>query len=288
VDGDFVLRSTATSAVLRLGRAETELWEAIDGERSVEDLATRWFLAHGSCSIDRLAGFLSVLRRHGFIEVRRGSFLFARREAPAWYDREWRWTGVGRWACTGARFLGPLLRREFVPVAMALVVAAVVVAGLGPAWPRLSWPWVAAMMVALVGNVLVHEAGHAIMTAHFGRRVRALGLSWRGAFVDTTEMFTARRAQHAAVAAAGPISNLLVASVCALVRAGGAGEWWLGIAAEAGVLVALLTGLPVVPRSDGARALAGVQASGAGVAARVSRVLRALGHRRALTAPPPR
>lgn len=255
VDGAFVLRSTATTAFLRLDEAEADLWQRIDGERTVEELATGWFLGHGRCSVDRLVGLLSVLRQHGFLELRRGALPFSSREAPPWYDGEWRWSGIDRWARTGASVLGPLLRREFVPLGASLVALGVTAAVLGPAWPRPSPSWAAAMAAALVGNVIVHELAHAVMTARYGRRVRALGLSWRGAFVDTTEMFTATRAQHAAVALAGPAANVLVAALVAVARLG-CGEdlgWALGVLGQAAVILAVATGVPWTPRTDGAR-----------------------------------
>jgi putative peptide zinc metalloprotease protein len=77
--------------------------------------------------------------------------------------------------------------------------------------------WIPATLVAL----LVHEAGHAFTTKHFGREVPRVGIGWYWfgpvAYVDTSDMWLEGRWPRIAVSLAGPYTNLVIGSLASIV-----------------------------------------------------------------------
>lgn len=78
-----------------------------------------------------------------------------------------------------------------------------------------------ALILLQVLSISVHEAGHALAIAHFGRRVRRLGLAiyylFPCVYVDSTDMNMSSRRARITVALAGPIGGLAVGAVAAFV-----------------------------------------------------------------------
>src|SRR5215213_6168061 len=77
--------------------------------------------------------------------------------------------------------------------------------------------WIPATLVAL----LVHEAGHAFTTKHFGREVPRVGIGWYWfapvAYVDTSDMWLAGRRERILVSLAGPYADLVTGGLAAIV-----------------------------------------------------------------------
>jgi putative peptide zinc metalloprotease protein len=76
--------------------------------------------------------------------------------------------------------------------------------------------WIPGTLVA----ILIHEAGHAFTTKHFGREVRRVGVGWYWfgpiAYVDTSDMWLEGRWPRIAVSLAGPYADLVVGGLAAL------------------------------------------------------------------------
>jgi putative peptide zinc metalloprotease protein len=76
--------------------------------------------------------------------------------------------------------------------------------------------WIPATLVAL----LVHEAGHAFTTKHFGREVPRVGIGWYWfepvAYVDTSDMWLEGGWPRIAVSLAGPYTNLVIGSLASI------------------------------------------------------------------------
>jgi hypothetical protein len=131
------------------------------------------------------------------------------------------------------------------------VVSHLVARPAGQALGPIAWGGVA--LLAWLLGVVPHELGHALACVGFGRRVRAVGVGWAGAWVDTSDMFPA----HGLVALAGP-----AASFACAVAFSSAARLLPGLApvanVAADVLLAqgLLTGWPFLGFSnDGQKAL---------------------------------
>ena len=242
--------------LLRMSPEELWLWDRMDGTHTVQELATAWFLEFGAIDVDHLARLLQRLRAAGLLGepfsglIRRRSALAS---VLAW---EWRWTGVEE----GFQALWGTARWAVNPWTAPLWVGALLVGG--DAWLHLPAAqggptrWVA-LAGAVLLHVIPHELGHALATTAFGRQVRAVGISLRGAWVDTSEMLLGERWQHAAVSLAGPATSLVLAAfaaTCAARLSGPLGAT-LGNLADGGALLAALTLWPFGFESDGYRAL---------------------------------
>jgi Zn-dependent protease len=81
----------------------------------------------------------------------------------------------------------------------------------------------AALVLAILVSVAIHEAGHALTLRHFGATVRRAGFGWYWfapvAFVDTSDAYALPRAKRIAVSLAGPFASLIVAGCAGLFAA---------------------------------------------------------------------
>lgn len=143
--------------------------------------------------------------------------------------------------------------------AVAVVLAAVVVIASSvsarPHVALVSGAWRSVLLILLVA-IPLHELSHAIAARIVGVRVTSVGVTIRGLprlHVHTPGAVSAPTLHRVTIAAAGPVSDLVV-SACAwsVVRHGGPA--WLAIAATWSLLGALAASSPLVD-GDGARAL---------------------------------
>jgi putative peptide zinc metalloprotease protein len=121
----------------------------------------------------------------------------------------------------------------------------------------------AAFLAGRLAVVTLHELGHALTLASFGRRSRRIGfkliLVFPYGFVDTSEGWFEPRRRRIAVSAAGPITDGFLAGACSLVALAGAGSarsvaFQLALGAYLGMLLNLN---PMLER-DGYHALVDV------------------------------
>ncbi|MFQ3662494.1 MAG: cyclic nucleotide-binding domain-containing protein, partial [Chloroflexaceae bacterium] len=243
-DGESIvaLRSP-TGGYVRLTSAEHTLWAAMDGERTVEQLALLGFTRFG-----RLLPVLDLvegLRRGGFLAdpptdlyrglrqrlERRSIEGWGRRIAGALRAYPIPISGVDALAGALYRSGGWLFFTRFFIIPLALFILAgcgafALLAGSGRytvidvANPGLS---LLGLWAALLVSFVLHELAHALAVKHFGRRVPRGGVmiyyGMPAAFVDTSDMWLAGRRARIIVSLAGPLCDLLVGSTAALAAA---------------------------------------------------------------------
>jgi putative peptide zinc metalloprotease protein len=236
------LRSPAGGYV-RLSSAEHALWTAMDGERTVEQLALLGFTRFG-----RLLPVLDLvesLHRGGFLDDAPADLYRGLRQRLEWRSLE----GWGRRVAGALRaypipikgvdtLAGALYRgggwlfftRPFVIVLAIFVMAGFGAFGLvvrGGRYAVIDAANAGLSLMALWGALLVsfvlHELAHALAVKHFGRRVPRGGVmiyyGMPAAFVDTSDMWLAGRRARMIVSLAGPLCDLLVGSAAALAAA---------------------------------------------------------------------
>ena len=119
-----------------------------------------------------------------------------------------------------------------------------------------SWLMAAVSAVMLLGSVLVHEVGHALVARQFGVRSGGITLLLLGARTEMAGALPHPRAE-ALMAAAGPAVNALLALVCAAVlsldpvRGSEEIASMLTFAMLANALLAVINALPVFPLDGG-------------------------------------
>jgi CRP-like cAMP-binding protein len=186
-----VLETADLRSACHLSAAELELFDAMDGSRTVMELLYRDMAATGSLALERVAGLVSRLKRAGLL---RGEFAIADRIRAALAGRS---AGdLLRRAAQAMRFLtvagevaaGPLavLGRIAAPLATRAGLAILVMAGLSGLWPAraLLAPGRADILAGSGGNPVAGLAwilGIA-WAIHLARAVAvAIGLAARGA-----------------------------------------------------------------------------------------------------------
>jgi putative peptide zinc metalloprotease protein len=232
---------------LRLEPDDVSLVELMDGKRTIQDILIEELQRRGVFALDRLARITSALAVNGFFgeEQPRVYQRLAREHAErepltriALLLRRLITWDIARWSNADIavrrvyRWGGWL---AFMPIGAA-IIGLVCLAGLAT--------WVSevaagqhslvtindsfllglvALILLQVLSISVHEAGHALAIAHFGRRVRRLGLAiyylFPCVYVDSTDMTMSSRKARIVVALAGPVGGLTVGALCAFVAA---------------------------------------------------------------------
>ena len=225
----WVLRDLAEGTVRRLGDADAELFERLDGTHDTPELVAYAEQRFGPEGPGRLARLLAELGDRGLLvgveadrapAPGRSRLLRARTltlpragEAIDALYRRGAWRLVTRPAVVGiaalalagiATFVGLVAARYGTPFVVARNI------GLGA-------------LVFLLGRlaiVAVHELGHGLMLASYGRRIERAGfklvLIFPFAFVDTSQAWLEPRRRRIAVSAAGPGADLALGALFAL------------------------------------------------------------------------
>ena len=233
---------------LRLDPADVQLYELMDGKRSIQDILMTNLERNGGFALDRLARLTAALRANGFFGEEPPLLyqkLFTRRalrdpvaRASVFLRRLVVWD-IARWS--NADGLVDQVYRLGGWLAFTRVGAAALLGfGLYGLWvwfgevgsPRHQLATIdgsyvlgiLALILLQVASISVHEAGHALAIRHFRRHVRRFGVAMYYLFpcfyVDSTDMALGSRGQRIVVALAGPFAGLTVASACALVASG--------------------------------------------------------------------
>jgi putative peptide zinc metalloprotease protein len=228
----YVLRELAGGSFVRMSAPDADLFELLDGSRTLPELIAEAEQRQGPAGPGRLARLLADLGDRGLLQgvggrSRAGSAegglarLVRPREhafggAAAWFERAYR---RGGWVL----FTRPaLLMLVTLAVGGVGVVAYLIV-------QRYGTPFVVASKIGIGGLVFlagrfavvaVHEMAHGLTLASFGRRVERAGLKlvfvFPYAFVDTSQAWFEPRRRRIAVSAAGPVSDLALGGAFSL------------------------------------------------------------------------
>jgi putative peptide zinc metalloprotease protein len=230
----WVVRDLHSDSFLRVGDADAQLLQLLDGTRSLADLVGEAERAFGADGVSRLARLLAELGDRGMLASVEGATV----DDAAVPQRGWRrlvrtrersFDGVGSIFDRIYRSGGWLL---FTRPALAAIIA-LAIGGFGVfvalVVNRYGTPFVVADrlllggLVFLVGRallVVLHELAHALAMEFVGRRVQRAGLKlvvvFPYAFVDTSEVWFEPRRRRAFVTVAGPLSDLALAGAFAI------------------------------------------------------------------------
>jgi putative peptide zinc metalloprotease protein len=194
----WILRDESGAHYLRMGDAEAALVRVLATDPTLEDLLAASEEEVGAEGPARVARLLADLGEHGLLEgTAAGDDPFG--PEPGFLERlftpkEWAFSDPDRAFQAAYRYGG---------------------------WLLFSGPGLAL--------VTVHEVGHGLTVASFGRRVRRAGvkvlLIFPFAFVDTSDAWFEPRRRRIAVSAAGPVTDLVTAGAAALIATAAPGTW---------------------------------------------------------------
>ena len=189
----WVLRELESNRFLRMSDADADLFQLLDGRRSLAELVGEARQRFGSTGPPRLARLLSELAERGLL-----SGVDAAEAAPSPDRRLQRLAAPRELTWTGAGALFERLYRR-------------------GGWVLFTAPALAALAVLVVA---VHETAHGLTLARYGRHVRKAGLKllliFPYAYVDTSEAWFEPRRRRIAISAAGPVSDLSLGALFAL------------------------------------------------------------------------
>jgi len=232
---------------LRLEPTDVQLYELMDGRRTIQEILVEHLDRAGVFVIDRLARLTANLRVNGFFGEEPPPLyekLIARRamrdpivRASMLLKRLVMWD-VARW--NNANGVVDRVYRAGGWLAFTRVGGALIVAfGIYGLWlwfqevrdPKLQLAtidgsYVLGIFVLLVLQVIsisVHEAGHALAIRHYNRHVRRFGFMifylFPCFYVDSTDMSLGTRGQRIIVSLSGPFAGLSTAAACAVAAA---------------------------------------------------------------------
>lgn len=236
----FILKNTQTERFLMLAESERFLWDQMDGQASVQDIATAYVLRYGQFDFDLIPGLIKKLQRAQLLSLTPASRL---RYALARH-RERRLLRVAEAALTALEHINISSRRVqpffrglyrwgglmlFTPTALVgcLLLAVVgfvagvrlwreadVAAGFGAS------PLLAILTVKLlfIITLAAHQLVHGLALVHYGRRVREFGFTFLHGFVptfyvDVTDIFMASRRARVVTAVSGTLVHLVFGSL---------------------------------------------------------------------------
>ncbi|MGH2500025.1 MAG: metalloprotease, partial [Candidatus Limnocylindria bacterium] len=239
--------ASGAGTYLQLATEDVELFELMDGRRTIQQILVEYLQRRSHFALDRLARLTAALAANGFFgeerplvyeKLRRRRTLrdplvrasLLLRRLIVWNIASW--SNADGAVDVAYRYGGRLAFTR--AGATALILFTIV--GLA-VWAReltsprhelfsLNGSYVLGILSLIVLQVLsvsVHEAGHALAVRHYGRRVRKLGLAiyylFPCLYVDSTDMALASRRQRMVVSLAGPIGGMAVGAACALYAA---------------------------------------------------------------------
>jgi putative peptide zinc metalloprotease protein len=240
----FILKNVRSGTYLRLTPQQRFLWDLLDGQHSVQDIAIANLIEYKSFDVSGLLAFLEQLGAQGFLVnprinlydsveetiAQRGLIPWLRVNLPRILELEFDIKGIDGQITRLYRLVGPVLFHEAVQLAMVMVTVSgllafayqSIVAGytpLGGDSRTPLWGLVGLYVVSAI-VVLVHELSHALTCEHFGREVRRGGfmlyMGFPAWFVDTTDIWLSPRRSRILVSWAGPYSGLVLAGLCSL------------------------------------------------------------------------
>jgi len=231
----WVLKDLNTNTFLRLSDNDAQVFEQLDGTRSLVDLIGFAEQRFGAAGPARLARLLADLGERGFLAG-------VDRSTPAGGDAapEGLLKRLFRPRVKTFDWVGPLCERLYRRVGWVLftkpaLVALAALAAIGVGVfayliaGRYGTPFVVASKIGLGGLVFlagrfivvaVHETAHALAMASFGRKVEKAGVKllfiFPYAFVDTSEAWFEPRRRRIGISAAGPVSDFSIGAVFSL------------------------------------------------------------------------
>jgi putative peptide zinc metalloprotease protein len=247
VDGQrsFILKNTATDRFLLVSEPEKFLWEHMDGQTSLQQIATAYVLRYGQFDFEIIPNLIrklqraqlltmtprsrlrQALARHRRMPVAKmaESALFAlerinisSRNVQSAFDRIYRWGGFVLFTRTAALACVLLAVVGLAAGVRLWPDADRVVAGFGKS-PLLAVVSVKLLFLLTVG---AHQLVHGLALVHYGRRVREFGFTFLHGFVptfyvDVTDIFMGSRRARIVTAVSGALVHLVLGSAWIIV-----------------------------------------------------------------------
>lgn len=238
----YILNNPEANTYLRIDARDYFLWELLDGEHSVRDLAVAYFVRFGAFPFDRLVQLIGQLKMNHFLEEKPvhvfGTLAqhFASKSLPyrlkrfseTFTQKELSLKNMDRFFDTLYQRVGrPFFTRPakiiygIVTVVGLVFLVRELLAGTYPLLRTAGSYGLGLIVLMLLNYVMMffHECSHALTCKSYGRKVPKAGallyfgsLAW---FVDTTDIWLEPKRARIAVSLAGPFATVLLGSLFA-------------------------------------------------------------------------
>ena len=237
---NFILKNRLTERYLFLSEPERFLWDQMDGQRSLQDLATAYVLRYGEFDFEIIPALIRKLQRAQLLVLtpasrlrkvlarNRGRHLvkmlenallvlerinISSRSVNPFFHHLYRWGGF--------LFFNRLAVVACLALAVAGLIAGVklwhaadVLSGLGKN-PLLALLSVKALFLF---TLAAHQIVHGLALVHYGRRVREFGFTFLHGFVptfyvDVTDVFMTSQRARVVTAVSGTLVHLVLGSL---------------------------------------------------------------------------
>ncbi len=261
----YILKNTATERYLLLSEPEKFLWEQMDGQTSMQDIATTYVLKYGAFDFDIIPALMKKLQRAQLLTLtptsRLRQALARNRRKPMVKYLESALFGLERINISSRkvqpffralyRWGGFLLFTRGAAVLVALLAVIGLVAGVR-LWHHAdnalagfgASPVAAIVSVKLLFllTVAAHQVVHGLALIHYKRRVREFGFTFLHGFVptfyvDVTDIFMGTRTARVVTAISGALVHLVLGSLWFIAGTQvPAGSFWHAFAAASGMI----------------------------------------------------
>ncbi len=241
-DGDesyYVLKNPAAGNYLKLDEADYDLWQLMDGTRTVKELVVAHFVKHKTFAYGRIAALVQELKENHFLTDKPVGLY--RQAAQQLEEKDWthRWaelarafiehtfpvkgidgyvTAIYRWG--GWLFFNPLVLALMWIVALTGLIPFVLQLRQPEQFPIvgvLGGGYLEGIILLLLANtviIFIHELAHALTTKHYGRDVPSGGaMIYYGLpafYVNTMDIWLEPKKHRIAVSWAGPFSGIVL------------------------------------------------------------------------------
>ncbi len=246
VEGEeyYILKNTRAGTYLRLSEEQVFLWNLMDGQHSIRDMAVAYFVRYKSLAVGGLLSLLGQLDAKGFLSESRSN-LFAYTALALGQNRMQR---LRSWLVR--TFLQKTFSIRGIDAALTklykagifliftkpvqVIILLITLIGLA-AFGYHAWrgtlsilgsggaglaSGLVALYIAQFFAILLHESSHAFTCKHYGREVRRAGfmiyLGMPAFFVDTSDIWMEPRRPRIMVTWAGPYSGFFLAALASL------------------------------------------------------------------------
>jgi putative peptide zinc metalloprotease protein len=261
---NFILKNRLTERYLLLSEQERFLWDQMDGQRSLQDLATAYVLRYGEFDFDiipalirklqqaqllvltpasRLRKVLARNRARHFVKMIESALLvlerinISSRSVNGFFHRLYRWGGFLLFTPLAAILCGVFAIIGLLAGVKLWSEADHVAAGLGQN-PLLALLSVKALFIS---TLAAHQILHGLALVHYGRRVREFGFTFLHGFVptfyvDVTDVFMTSRRARVVPAVSGTLVHLVLGSLWFIVAAQAQPGFLQAFAAASGMI----------------------------------------------------
>ena len=241
----YVLKNLRQGSYLRLSEDQYFLWNLMDGESTIQDLAVAYMAKYGSLDISVLVDLLSKLEGGNYLSTsainvydqmrkkiyRRGFRYWLKQIGQTFFQREFPIRGMDKYITRayngGIKYIySKPVQIIFLILSLAGIPAFLILLASGrysivEGGTSSITLGVVALYLARTISLLIHEGGHAFTCKHYGREIRKSGVMiYYGMFafyVDSTDIWMDKRIPRIMVSWGGPYTGIILGGAASLV-----------------------------------------------------------------------